>query len=285
MMKMNKREILWRVGIPLAVAVLAGSMAFGGAILAGKAELRRATGEVLPTDAPMTGIGRAAVRQYGAFVCAGEVETGLPTYTEGDGPAPEWYDPTEPMAAEWVANDRQMTETNNEAGSGDSGMNSGEAQQVTAEAHPPEGIDAGGIDWNLCTDLEGWDGHRMEVWEMDLYSRIVYLEFWGTSPECCEAGADSILRLWESGYFGSTLGGVLSAVTETGAYCYSTYPAVWETDYDPDGLADMRALCEKRFEAGPEWDAEFFQLGGYPDWACPMYELDGVYFSTGKGWQ
>jgi len=74
--------------------------------------------------------------------------------------------------------------------------------------------------------------------------------------------------------------GTLSAVTETGAWVYSTYPSVWETIYDPQGLADMRQLCEERFVDGPSWAAEFFQLYSYPDWAVPMYELDGVYFST-----
>ncbi|MCR4905164.1 MAG: lytic transglycosylase domain-containing protein [Clostridiales bacterium] len=31
---------------------------------------------------------------------------GIEIYREGDGPAPAWYDPTEPMAAEWSANAR-----------------------------------------------------------------------------------------------------------------------------------------------------------------------------------
>ena len=186
------------------------------------------------------------------------------TYTEGEGPAPAWYRPDEPMAAEWV-------DHNAEAGK-------------MAEPHPPAGIDAGGIDWNLCTDLEGWDGHRMEVWEMDLYSRIVYLEFWGTSPECCEAGADSILRLWESGYYGPRISDTLTARAEDGSLVYSPYAYVWDWEYDPEGLADMRALCEDRFYNGPEWSAPFFRLNYYHDWAVPMYEIDNVYFSTGWGW-
>ena len=191
------------------------------------------------------------------------------TYTEGESPVPEWWQPGEEMAVEWTDNAQTTHAVDYNA------------QSI---AHPPVGISPGGIDWNIETELVGWDGHRMEVWEMDLYSRIVYLEFWGTSRECCEAGADSILNLWASGYFGSTLGGVLTARAENGALVYTTYGFVWDAEYDPDGLAEIRKLCEERFLYGPEWGAEFFQLYGWPEWAEPMYELDGVYFSTGKGW-
>lgn len=196
----------------------------------------------------------------------------LETYIDGDAPVPSWWNPDEPMAAVW---EDHSTESGN--------MVDGNALQsdtVDCIAHPPVGIAPGGVDWNIETEIVGWDGHRMAVWEMDLFSRILYKEFWGTSQECCEAGADSILRLWESGYFSDTMFGTLSAVTETGAWVYSTYPSVWETVYDPQGLANMRQLCEERFVDGPSWAAEFFQLYSYPDWAVPMYELDGVYFST-----
>jgi hypothetical protein len=217
----------------------------------------------IPADTPSDGVAwvmpeSAEAAVWMAPACAeNEMATYmLDTYTEGDGPAPEWWRPDEPMSAVWVA----------------------------AEPHPPVGIDLGGVDWNVCTTVWGWDGHGAEAWELDLYARIVYLEFWGTSPECCEAGADSILRLWDSGYFGDTLGGVLSARAENGSLVYTTYRFVWDADYDPDGLAEMRELCESRFMNGPEWGAEFFQLYGFPEWAVPMYEIDGVYFSTGKGW-
>ena len=193
----------------------------------------------------------------------------LETYTDGDAPVPEWWNPDEPMAAVWTADEGcNILATNLQS------------DTVDYIAHPPVGIAPGGVDWNIETEIVGWDGHRMAVWEMDLYSRILYKEFWGTSRECCEAGADSILRLWESGYFSDTMFGTLSAVTETGDWVYSTYPSVWETVYDPRGLADMRQLCEARFVDGPSWAAEFFQLYSYPEWAVPMYELDGVYFST-----
>jgi len=129
----------------------------------------------------------------------------------------------------------------------------------------------------------GWDGRYCELWEMDLYARILYLEFWGTSRECCEAGADSILRMLEAGYFGDSLGAVLSARAENGALVYSTYAYVWDWTYDPDGLAEMYALAVERFTFGPVWVAPFFQLWYYPAWAVPAYEIDGVYFSVPKG--
>ena len=196
----------------------------------------------------------------------------LETYTDGDSPVPSWWNPDEPMVAVWEGH---FTEAGNMVDD-----NALQSDTVDHIAHPPVGISPGGVDWNIETEIVGWDGHRMAVWEMDLFSRILYKEFWGTSQECCEAGADSILRLWESGYFSDTMFGTLSAVTETGAWVYSTYPSVWETVYDPQGLADMRQLCEARFVDGPSWAAEFFQLYSYPDCAVPMYELDGVYFST-----
>lgn len=227
----------------------------------------------LPADTPSEGVAwimpeAGEVPVWLSPVCAGEAETAymLDSYTEGDGPAPEWWRPDEPMSAEWEDHFPDA------------------AKMMEAEPHPPVGVDPGGIDYNLCTTLWGWNGHGAEAWELDLYARIVYLEFWGTSRECCEAGADSILRLWESGYFGNTLGGVLSARAENGSLVYTTYGFVWDAEYDPDGLAEMRELCEERFTGGPEWGAEFFQLYGFPEWAVPMYEIDGVYFSTGKGW-
>lgn len=243
----------------LLLLILAGLIA-AGCWAAEHVTLRPADGEPLPAQVPGEGIGRApAVIRYLGAPEAGEIGTAVyfDTYTEGDAPVPAWWNPDEPMAAEWEA----------------------------PEPHPPVGIDCGGIDWNLCTDLEGWDGHRMEVWEMDLYSRIVYLEFWGTSPECCEAGADSILRLWESGYYGPRISDTLTARAEDGSLVYSPYAYVWGWEYDPQGLADMRALCEDRFYNGPEWSAPFFRLNYYHDWAVPMYEIDNVYFSTGWGWE
>jgi hypothetical protein len=155
---------------------------------------------------------------------------------------------------------------------------------VDYNPHPPIGIDPGGVDWNIETEMVGWDGHRMAIWEMDLFSRIVFLEFGITSPECREAGIDAILRLWESGYYSSTMFGTLSAVAENGKPAFSTYPGVWEEEYDYEKLARFREECEERFVNGPEWTAPFFRTGHYHDWAVPCYEIDGVYFSTGKGW-
>ena len=243
----------------LLLLILAGLIA-AGCWAAEHVTLRPADGEPLPAQVPGEGIGRSpAVIRYLGAPEAEEIGTAfrIDTYTEGEGPAPAWYRPDEPMAAEWRA----------------------------SEPHPPVGIDCGGIDWNLCTELVGWDGRRMEIWEMDLYSRIVYLEFWGTSPECCEAGADSILRLWESGYYGPRISDTLTARAEDGSLVYSPYAYVWDWEYDPEGLADMRALCEDRFSGGPEWSAPFFRRNHYHDWAVPMYEIDNVYFSTGWGWE
>ena len=155
----------------------------------------------------------------------------------------------------------------------------GREEKTCAVTRAASGISADRIDYTEGV-IWGWDGRYCELWEMDLFARIMYLEFWGTSPECCEAGVDSVLRLLESGYFGSSLGAVLSARCETGALVYSTYAYVWEWEYDTQGLADMRALCEERFSTGPVWIAPFFQLYYYPAWAVPCYQLDGVYFST-----
>ena len=177
----------------------------------------------------------------------------MESYTEGESPVPVWWDPEEPMAAEWEdPNAIQRTE-------------------------------AGCPDWNYNTTLWGWDGHRMEVWEMDLFSRIVYLEFWGTSTACVEAGIDSMLLLWDMGEYGRTMGELLSAEYAPGYYVYSPYAYVWEWDYDAEGLADIRAMCEERFAAGPTWCAPYFRLWYYHEWAVPAYEIDGVYFSVPRG--
>lgn len=156
-----------------------------------------------------------------------------------------------------------------------------DAQHTACDSQPTRDICT--PDWNLCTSRVGWDGRLAEEWELDLYARIVYLEFWGTSPECTEAGADSILRLWELGEYGDTLGELLSAQYAPGYYVYSPYAYVWDWTYDADGLADIRAMCEERFANGPEWCAPYFRLWYYHDWAVPAYEIDGVYFSVPKG--
>lgn len=213
--------------------------------------------------------GKAAVWLSG--VCADEADTArlLEEYTEGDSPVPEWWNPEEPMAAEWSAGEINVP------------CNAPQPDAVDYNAHPPIGIDPGGVDWNVCTTVWGWDGHGAEVWELDLLARVFYLEFWGTSLPCSEAGCDAILNLWASGKYGRTLFEALSYYDPEYGYTYRVYPHVWETDYDADGLAWCREFCEERFLNGPEWSAVYFQLGGYhdTDWVPPLYEMDGVYFS------
>lgn len=203
-----------------------------------------------------------------AAAVADTVEVGgWEEYVEGEGPAPVWYRPEEPMAAEWIAG--EITDKN------------ADNSRTDADNSRTIRTDIGCPDWNYDTTLWGWDGHTAEVWEMDLFSRVFYLEFWGTSLPCSEAGCDAILNLWASGNYGRTLFDALSSYDSKYGYTYRVYPHVWETDYDTDGLAWCRAFCEERFYAGPEWNAMYFQLGGYhdPEWVTPAYEIDGVYFS------
>lgn len=265
---MRKRER--RIVLGLLIAGLIAAGAYGVSRIV---KLRPAGSDTLSAEAPGEGVGRnpAVVRYLGARE-AGKIGTAvqIDTYTEGEGPAPEWYRPDEPMSAEWEADVADI--------------NVGD-MDVLSKHHPPVGISPGGIDWNLCSAVRGWNGHVMEAWEMDAFARVAYLEFWGTSRECCEAGVDAILQLWDSEYFAPTLYGTLSAEAENGAPVFSTWEAVWSAEYDPDGLADMRRICEERFYNGPEYEAEFFRTDYYHPWAVPMYQIDNVYFSTGKGWQ
>lgn len=200
----------------------------------------------------------------------------IETYTEGDGPAPEWYDPDEPMAVEWEDKSyKQVAETNTDNGLASFSKFSASSQQVK---------DIGCPDWNVNSTLWGWDGHHMEVWEMDVFSRIFFLEFWQPNVTLCEAGCDAMLRLWEKS--GGTMYESLSYINENGSYSYSTFPDMWEQDYDSEGLAWCRSFCEERFYRGPVWTAEYFRKGQYHDWGewtpIPAYEIDGVFFSTAK---
>jgi len=218
---------------------------------------------------PCEGIGRVpSVARYCATVEAVEIKTApaYDEYTEGEGDAPEWWKPEEPMAAEWE-----------EPKNADLVLTVEEESEVVTR-------DAGCPDWNVDSTLWGWDGHGMEVWEMDLFSRIVYLEFWGTSEACVEAGIDSMLLLWNMGEYGRTMGELLSAQYAPGYYVYSPYAYVWDWTYDAQALAEIRTMCEERFVNGPKWCAPYFRLWYYHEWAVPAYEIDGVYFSTGKGW-
>lgn len=302
---MRKRERIVLAALIVAL-IAAGSWGVSRIV-----KLRPATGEPLPAQAPGEGIGRnPAVVRYLAAPEAEKIRAAyrLDHYTEGEGPAPEWYRPDEEMSAEWVepnpagygSNPAQTAENEPleprmtisadhfpDAGNmvdGVPDINVGDID-VLSKPHPPVGVDPGGIDWNLCSEVRGWDGHVMEAWEMDAFARVAYLEFWGTSRECCEAGVDAILQLWDSEYFAPTLYGTLSAEAENGAPVFSTWEAVWSADYDPDGLAEMKQICEERFANGPEYEAEFFRTDYYHPWAVPMYQIDNVYFSTGKGWQ
>ena len=214
------------------------------------------------------GAGRATAYLSGVSLSEGystaeKENAALRAYTEGEGTPPEWWNPDEPMAVEWTANAQQFN---------------------SVDYNAPDGIDPGGVDWNICTTLWGWNGHGAEAWELDLLARVFYLEFWGTSLPCSEAGCDAILNLWDTGRYGRTLFDALSYYDPDYGYTYRVYPKVWQTDYNPEGLAWCREFCEGRFVNGPEWEAQYFQLGGYhdPDWVTPAYEIDGVYFSTGR---
>lgn len=237
------------------MTAITGILLIIAAVVDAVSNLRPADPEALPADISTAGIGRtldsAEAGVYLGDCCREEPETvhRLDTYTEWEGVAPEWYRPWEPMGAEW----REI-----------------------------ERFDAGCPDWNLDSTLYGWDGRTMEAWEMDVFSRIVYLEFNGTEPECMNAGIDSILNLWDSGYFGRTLFDTLSATAENGALVYTTYGYVWEWDYDYGVLEEIKTLCAERFINGPQYGCHFFQLYGFPWWAVPLYEIDQVYFSTFK---
>lgn len=228
---------------------------------------------------PSFGVGRedstaVIVPQYGCEVAASEVGTMLRVWSEDDVPLPDWWDPD---SAELVWEDHSgevniMVDDDHFTESGN------------MVVHPPEGIDPGGVDWNLCTTIWGWDGHGAEAWELDLFAKIFYREFWQPNLTLCEAGCDAMLGLWD--LHGGTLFETLSHVNEDGSYTFSTYPGVWEIEYDSDGLAWCKAFCEERFYEGPVWPAQYFRKGHYHDWGewspIPAYEIDGIYFSIGK---
>lgn len=277
-------EWVIRYGIPAAVVLLGALVGLGIGTLWDHIGLRKGTGEedILPADSPSEGIGRvpAVVRYLSENRAEGVVSACLlDEYVEGESPVPEWWNPDEPMAAEWTAD---LTDEEGLSDEPDYAVSACVDESTDAiEAHPPVGIDPGGIDWNVSSTVWGWDGHGAESWELDLLARVFYLEFWGTSLPCSEAGCDAILNLWDTGRYGRTLFDALSHYDPDYGYTYRVYPHVWETEYDADGLAWCREFCEERFINGPEWSAVYFQLGGYHDteWVPPLYEMDGVFFS------
>lgn len=263
----------WRLvylSIPLTIIVFAGIMAHNDA---------KAGAESIPLPAKITGTAQYDVPAV-AEPETEEEETSavMRVYIEGDGPAPEWWTPDEEMAAVWIAD---VTDTN----VGDKSAKDTDVP-VKVDCAESQRKDAGCPDWNVDAAVTGWDGHTAEPWELDLLARVFYLEFWGVSDPCAEAGCDAILNLWDTGRYGRTLFEALSYYDPQYGYTYRVYPWVWETKYDPDGLAWCKEFCTGRFINGPEWSAVYFQLGGYhdTDWVPPLYEMDGVYFS-GKGWQ
>lgn len=286
----NLKEWAQRITLQAAVIIAGALIVFGGSALGERIGTRaEADMPVLPAAEPAEGIGRKpAVKRY-LGAAEAEEAVSLPAYdeyTEGEGPAPAWWDPEEPMAAEWEASYQQVIESNKEAVSEENVITELATQQVTL-GNEIQRTDAGCPDWNMDTTLYGWDGHTAEPWELDLYARVFYLEFWGTSYECSKAGADAILNLWDTGKYGRTLFDALSYYDPDYGYTYRVYPHVWETKYDPDGLEWCREFTAERFYHGPEWDCVYFQLGGFhdPSWTVPLYKLDTVYFSGAKGWQ
>lgn len=239
-----------RSGTAFVLWVLAILAAIGFLTALWQSERR---GDVPKTDTPTEGVGRVYVEEVPRYISGNVQEKAsaeLRVWCETDENLPEWWDPS---SAEIVYQEPI-------------------AQPIHSDA----------LDYNLNTTLWGWDGHGIEVWELELLSRIVYLEFNGTEAECINAGIDSILNLWDSEYFGRTLFDTLSATAENGALVYTTYGYVWDWDYDYDVLAEIRAICLDRFVNAPEYGCHFFQLYGFPWWAEPLYEIDSVYFSTFK---
>ena len=104
----NRKAKEWagRLALQAAVVIAGGLIVFGGSALGGRIGVRtEAELSVLPAAAAH-GIGRepAAARYLGSARAEGAVS--LPAYdeyVEGEGPAPEWYRPDEPMAAVWIA--------------------------------------------------------------------------------------------------------------------------------------------------------------------------------------
>lgn len=254
--------VLW---IVIAVITFIGVvLAFWASMASDVASARAA----MAADDPAEGVGRLCtegVQRYAAGEDAARAGTCLLVYCETDPDLPEWWDPD---GAEIV-----YQATCNVLAS---------KSQVSCNTQPTH---SDALDYNLNTTLWGWDGHGAEAWELDLLARVFYLEFWGTSIPCSEAGCDAILNLWASGEYGQTLFDALSYYDPQYGYTYRVYPRVWTTNYDPDGLAWCKAFCTGRFINGPEWSAVYFQLGGYhdTDWVPPLYEIDGVYFSGARG--
>lgn len=271
MKKFDKKMLLFRVLFLVGYAILGGLLMLGLVWLSENLRLRDADPEereiVLPAAAPAEGVGR--VPEVERYLGGRDVEDAhtLEIACETDPVLPERWDPD---AADIV------WEADHSADVG---------KMVDGDKNVPR-RDGGCPDWNLNTSLVGWDGRTMEVWEMDVFSRIFYLEYWGSSDMLCEAGCDAMLRLWELN--GGTMFETLSHVNENGSYAFSTYPGMWSEEYDPDGLAWCRDYCEKRFYEGPVWAAQYFRKGQYHDWGewspIPAYEIDGIYFSIAR-WQ
>ena len=271
-MKQEIKAALFRYGFPVLIVLLAGILIGGAAGILSNTWLRSAENEKLPEDVPEEGVGRLdAARYLAEKEYTEQTAHRIDIYTAWEGSAPAWFRPWEEMAAEWTDDNAWQSDAQSDA--------------VDYNAHAPVGIDAGGIDWNICTERVGWDGHRAEAWELEVLARVFYREFWGGSDVLCEAGIDAILRLWEKQLYGRTLGETLAGRNENGSYAFSTYPYIWCDDYDAAGLDWCRAYTAERFAAGPEWIAEYFRLDGYHDWGewspTPAYEIDGVYFSVG----
>ena len=81
----------------------------------------------------------------------------LDTYTEGDGPAPAWYRPDEPMAAEWFASCQQVAECNSGNGFASFDKFSASFEQVTDAGCPDYSTEPEVVpEWVLDVPLDRW---------------------------------------------------------------------------------------------------------------------------------
>jgi hypothetical protein len=243
----------WRLvylTIPLTVAV------FAAILLANEWKSAR----------PAQGVGRVpeVVRYESAVVeTAAQTAPAYDEYVEGEGDAPEWWKPEEPMAAEWEDSNARQSESN--------------AIQRT---------DAGCPDWNVDSTLINANGAMAERWEIEEAIRLMMLEAGSEGEDDLREHCAVLCKQLEyaqavGGYddWGTTMYGVI----HSHGYLES-YPRLWTEDAVP--TERVREVFMDVWNNGYATDfrVQSYRTDYFAEWAIPAYQIGDTYYSINP-WQ
>lgn len=118
--------------------------------------------------------------------------------------------------------------------------------------------------------------------EIDLVSRLIWLEARGESAECQKAIAEVLHNRLQSGLWGDTIEDVIYA-QQNGYWEFEPVPYLYTAEVDED----IREIVAEVFTNGSEisGDILYFRADYYHAWAINEFHIDNTYFSSSPWYQ